>query len=536
LKPILIVIVSLFTCLAQSQLSLDWYKHSEELDFYNPKKSVYNFADSCIYTTGMFSGQFEMDATSIATNFPKAFFLMKTKSDGELVWLKKIAEANYQIESTYDIVINADNSGKIILGITSNGVLYHGIDSTKISANSVATGSVLFKMDTSGAELWHRKIFVSVFKSICVDDNNIIYSTGRTLNDDVFIMANASNNDSLWFKTAGSSGGEDIGENIVTDEQSLYVIGVIQPNNSVYFDSLHPTFVSPYFNGSFLAKYDLNGNVEWVRCFYAADFGEMVWIRSVSICDDKIILGGEFSGGVVKFFPPSTVLNSQNVSNVGSILLCYDFSGNKIWMKEHCKNFGGNCSIGKIVKENHRCWILTEYSGSISIDGGDTLSSLGNLDFCIDLIDLNGNSIWYQQIKGANSDGVTSFFHAGDDLILNISTKSTSLLFDNTTMNLSPVSDQMVLLRFNYETLGISENAENSFSVFPNPSSGSWSIRTTQDVFGSELQVFSISGELVYEQKLNSGKSHLVNTNLSSGAYLVRLAKWNEKPIRLMIK
>lgn len=536
MKLFLSILFLLAVTVLDAQLSLDWYKNSDECSVFNSKESIYNYNDSCIYTIGAFSGQFEFDGISISTIFPKAFFLMKTSKDGGIVWLKKIVEADYQIESTYDVAINADVTGKIVLGITSNGVLYHGVDSTRLSTNSSATGSVLFKMDTSGIELWHRKLFVSTLKSICMDQNNIIYSTGRSLNGDVFLMATAPDSDSLWSRFGGSSSGEDIGENVITDDDmNIYLTGVIQPNNSVYFDSFHPTFVSPYFNGSFLAKYDSNGNIQWVRCFYAPDFGEMVWIRSLSILEDKIMLGGEFSGGVVKFFPVSSILNSQNAMNTGSVLLCYDTSGNKIWAREHYNNFAGECSIGKIVNENNRFWILTEYTGSVSVDGGDTIIALGNSDLCMDIVDLNGNSVWYYQLGGSNFDGATSFFKIENDLVLNISTKSTSLQADNATMTLASVSNQMVLVRFNYETLGLSENTENDFSIFPNPTNGKWSIQAIKDLSGNTLQVFSVAGELIYEQVMSSGCIHQINEQFPSGIYLVRIAELSEKPFRLVI-
>lgn len=519
----------------KAQLAVEWYKNSEALSIYNPKKSVYNPIDSCIYTAGMYSGQFEMDGLSVSSTFPKAFFLMKTKQTGEIVWLKTVAENSYNVELSSNVSLSSDSLGKLLLGITFNGKLYHDVDSLVLPDDAFTTSSVLFKMNMTGDIEWYKQIFVSNLKAICTA-NNIIYTTGRNLNNDVFIMAHSFQGDSLWTRTGGSTSGDDIGENIITDETSIYVTGVIQPNNGVYFDTEHPTFVSPYFWGSFLAKYDIAGNIQWVRCFYAADFGEIAWIRAITVCDNKIILGGEFSGGLVKFFPSSMVLNSQNPSRLASFLLCYDTSGNKIWMKEHHNNYNGDCSIGKIINENNRCWVLTEFSGSVAVDNQDTISSLGNFDLNIDLIDLGGSSLWNNKLSGTNMDGATSFFKVENDLILNISTKSQSLLLDNTTMSLAPVSDQMVLVRFHVSTLGIPENKEDVFTVYPNPGRGSWNLGTSVDVSGEMLQVYNAFGQLIYQQVLGSGNTHLVNVELDPGIYFVKIAGMESEAKRLIIQ
>ncbi|MNY47518.1 hypothetical protein D3C86_1827950 [compost metagenome] len=102
-------------------------------------------------------------------------------------------------------------------------------------------------------------------------------------------------------------------------------------------------------------------------------------------------------------------------------------------------------------------------------------------------------------------------------------------------MNLAPVSDQMVLIRLNDETVGIPENKTEDFCIFPNPANGTWSIRSLHDVSGKNLQVFSISGELVYEQELANGNA-VLNTPLANGTYLVRIAGSDGKPVRLVIQ
>lgn len=537
LKTLLFTVAFIAAFSVKAQLSVDWYKHSEALDIYNPKKSVYNPIDSCIYTSGMFSGQFEFDGAMISSSFLKSFFLMKTKSNGELIWLKKVAENDYWVEMPSNVALTTDANGDLLLGITFNRKLFFGSDSIILPDDSFTTGGLLLKLDTSGTKLWHKQVFAYSIQAVASNGNNDVFLTGRTsVNDDTYLTAYSETGDSLWTRTGGSNSGSDEGKQIqIDDENNIYLLGFVDPNGGVYFDNIHPTFVTPYFWGSFLAKYNSTGQIQWLRCFYSSSFGNYVIGQSISIIGDRILVIGAFQGGIIKFYPSSATLNAANTALTGFIL-CYDSSGNLIWKKNphSIPNASGSIGIelGTIVNDNLVC--KGTFSGTVII-AGDTMSSVNN-DLFLEAYDTLGNSIWHKQIFGANMDGATSFFKAEDDLVLNVSTKSQSLLVDNSTMMLAPVSDQMVVVRFNYGTLGISEIAENGFSVSPNPNKGAWILQTNQDVFGKMLRVFTISGELVYEQVLSSGSIHQINTPLSAGIYLLQLPHLSIKPIRVIIK
>jgi hypothetical protein len=533
LKLAFIICSLFFAQLSSAQLSVDWYKNSEELDIYSSKKSVYNPVDSCIYTTGMFSGQFEMDGVSITTTFPKAFFLMKYRRDGELVWLKTIAENDYNVELTSNVSLSADSAGSLILGITFNRKLFHGSDSIILPDDLTTSGGALFKLDTSGNEIWSKQVYVANIQAIAINESHTIFFTGTNTLGDAYLTAYSETGDSLWTKTGGSNSGSDEGLALCFDSNgNIYLGGRVEPNAAVYFDSQHPVFVSPYFSGCFLAKYNVLGEIEWIRCFYTSNFPKYIFYRSICVQNGKVVVAGSFEGGIAKFYPPAPALSSSS-NLTTSFLICYDTTGALLWKKTPRKCLSGDEGLELGLFLNEGLIYSSSFSGSIVI-GGDTLSSASN-NLVIEAFDTLGNSIWHKQIFGANMDGATSFFKAEDDLVINISTKSTSLQIDNTTMALSPVSDQMVLVRFNVSTLGLDENETSYFSVFPNPTDGIWSLKTIHDVSGSNLQVFSISGELVYEQVLNPGNKQVVNTQLSSGVYLVRIAELSEKPIRLVI-
>jgi hypothetical protein len=69
---------------------------------------------------------------------------------------------------------------------------------------------------------------------------------------------------------------------------------------------------------------------------------------------------------------------------------------------------------------------------------------------------------------------------------------------------------------------GISANAESdlTFSIYPNPSNGGFSV--TSDVEITNLKIYSIVGELVYQENINS-RDVRYEGSLSSGVYFVHI-------------
>jgi hypothetical protein len=531
-------IVILFTSLLlvsnlQAQLSIDWYKNSDQLSVNNPKKSVYNPVDSCIYTAGLYSGQFEMDGLSVTSSYPKAFFLMKTKSNGETVWIKTIAENDYSVELSSNVAMSSGEDGSLLFGITFNRKLFFGSDSIVLPDDVFTTGGAIFKLDTSGNSLWSKQIFAYSIEGVAVNGNNDVLLTGRTVSDDAYLSAYSETGDSIWTRYGGSYSGYDEGITLCIDtNNNIYLGGRVEPNAAVYFDSEHPTFVSPYFKGCFLAKYDVAGNIKWIRCFYTSVFPKFIFYRSICVQGNKVIIAGGFDGGIVKFSPSTTALSSGSDLST-SFLICYDTTGTLLWKKTPHESLSGGTGLDLGESFNEMIVYKGTFSGSFVTDN-DTLLSVNN-DLFLEAFDTLGNSVWHKQINGANSDGATSFIKAGDDLVLNISTKSNTILVDNTTMTLAPVSDQMVLVRFNYQSLTLDQKETSDFGVFPNPNNGTWVFQSKVDVLGKTLQLFSVSGELVGKHLLQEHYSNSIESTLPSGIYFLSVLGETQVPIRIVI-
>ncbi|MFC2129295.1 Ig-like domain-containing protein [Bacteroidota bacterium] len=75
------------------------------------------------------------------------------------------------------------------------------------------------------------------------------------------------------------------------------------------------------------------------------------------------------------------------------------------------------------------------------------------------------------------------------------------------------------------DPVGISESSEANISIYPNPSTGVFTIANSE---GADVAVFSVTGQLVF-QKSYISNNELINANLTKGLYLVSVTKDDSK-------
>ena len=112
MKIIISIVFIFFTNVVFLQeLQLDWLLSSNHNDIYSSKKTAINNSDSCLYSIGIFNTQMSIEGNEITSNYPKSVFLLKNGKNGDVKWLKKIADINYEVELTSRSTIEIDNDG-----------------------------------------------------------------------------------------------------------------------------------------------------------------------------------------------------------------------------------------------------------------------------------------------------------------------------------------------------------------------------------------------------------------------------------------
>ena len=190
----------------------------------------------------------------------------------------------------------------------------------------------------------------------------------------------------LWIKTSGFASGQSQSTGItIGKDDYLYITGY-------YFDSLvlDKTILTSFGNEDvFLAKYDLNGNIQW-----AASGGGPGYNLTRSISADKIsgniYITGSFSG--------TAHFGGKEIKSVGGddiFFISYNPSGSVLW----AKNFGS-------VKDDAGFGITSSKSGDVALTGsfsdtadfgGKKLVAKGRTDIFIAKYNSQGDLRWAQQ-------------------------------------------------------------------------------------------------------------------------------------------
>lgn len=79
---------------------------------------------------------------------------------------------------------------------------------------------------------------------------------------------------------------------------------------------------------------------------------------------------------------------------------------------------------------------------------------------------------------------------------------------------------------FSFTTLdnvGVQENENGVISIYPMPCNGSFYV-AGNDLMGTQAQIFSLTGQLVYAMELNAN-NNAIETQLSAGHYVIRIMK-----------
>jgi hypothetical protein len=71
-------------------------------------------------------------------------------------------------------------------------------------------------------------------------------------------------------------------------------------------------------------------------------------------------------------------------------------------------------------------------------------------------------------------------------------------------------------------SLSASEFENNGFSFYPNPAKGSFNIKSNASNLATKIDVFDLTGKLLFSKKLDANPENSIDTNLlSKGMYLV---------------
>lgn len=267
-------------------------------------------------------------------------------------------------------------------------------------------------------------------------DSTNVSNTSSSGNTDGFLTKFDSNGMVVWTKSITGTSSESIAAIDVDLQGNIYVCGSFSSNpTTVGGLALTPLGVGELF----LAKYDTNGTVVWVKKFGGINSGT---VSAIDVSDwGKISILGSFNGGSITI--ESTVLTNTNSGYADVYVAQYDLDGNFLWSKKIGGMAAEEPQSIKIDNNGNTLASLNFSSQSILVDNL-TLTNSSNLqngfsyygDFAIIKYDTNGEVIWANRFGGNDSDTITSIsLDSSNSLFISGRFLSSNLNMGSTTLN-----------------------------------------------------------------------------------------------------
>ena len=280
--------------------------------------------------------------------------------------------------------------------------------------------------------------------AICTDINGNIYITGvaepnatfgpYTLYTgwaDIFIVKYDSNGNVIWAINEGSDIGQEGGYGICTDEfGNCYITGVFR--GSAYFGG--NSVVSNGGKDIFIAKYDTNGNVIWLRNAGGSedDYSNGISIDSIN----NIYITGSSRSDSLYF-------GIYMINGTGFFIAKYDNNGNCIWVKKGDSEYS-NEGLDIDVDESGNIYATGAFLDYIYFDTILVINPGGG--FCPFLVkyDNNGNLLWAKSpdpITYSRGNSISAF-HSGGCIITGYF--QSSIYFES--VNLTSYGDEDIFI------------------------------------------------------------------------------------------
>lgn len=462
-------------------------------------------------------------------------FLTKYDANGNVQWVRTaggtlgdyshgmcVDNANSAVYSTgeiegYGAVISFPGSAITLTCIGDNNIFLakYALDGNLLWARSA--GYVYSDKGLSVANDAAGNVFIcGYFTDSTKFNGTVIPGYGGR---DIYVAKYDASGTFQWIQKAGSPGRDEAKAVKCDAAGNVYICGMYS-NNALFGTQ---TFTCPpgYFE-SFLAKYDTNGNLQWVKKG-GGDFDDVAWGLTID-SQNKIYIAGEFIG--------YGVFGALNVTTAGAadiFVACYDANGTEQWIQR-----GGGTYPDRargIGTDGSNLFITGQY-GYTATFGTSTVVSPDSSDIFISAMDNAGTFLWTSVVTGT-ADAVEPLgYESGNGICAEASGNvyATGSILDGGSFGPHTVTGytrtDAFVTKLNATPAGIRENVRNqNISVYPNPAKGNFYVNINQDIkTSSEIMVYNSLGQMIERKNNKMGSS--VNIDLSSyseGVYFLEV-------------
>ncbi|MFY0674010.1 MAG: T9SS type A sorting domain-containing protein [Bacteroidia bacterium] len=353
-----------------------------------------------ILVAGYFTNRLDFDPsenTSYAysgTSNNASGFVAKYSNNGKFIWGINIG--GNSVDNATCLAISANNSIVVAGGYSDTVDFDLGAG---VNQQIAPSGQDIFvaKYDSLGKHLWAFSINASVSdyaQEVEVDKKGDIIVAGTFSNtadfdpssntqnltragrNDVFLAKYSSAGNYIWAKAIGGTGNEYAHGLEISNGRMIYLTGTFE--STVDFDPSSST-TSKTSNGRgdvFLAKYDTNGDFEWVSTFGSSN-NEVINDIELDKTGNAYLTGYIIS--TTDFDPSSSSANLTPVGSGDVYVAKYDSSGNYEWAKRMGNtNFDTGTALA-LDSFNH-IWAGGYFAGTVDFDPGSQTQNLSTPD------------------------------------------------------------------------------------------------------------------------------------------------------------
>jgi hypothetical protein len=367
--------------------------------------------DGNVYLTGRYEDPVTFGSTTLTHSGGDDIFVVKYNSSGEVQWAKRAGTPRGDAGTG----IAVDEQGNVYVTGYFSGFI--GFDSFTLSASTAPSASVFLsdifvvKYNSNGDVLWARKAGgndTDTGQGIAVDGNGNVFITGffndvatfgsvtltSTKESDIYLAKYSTAGDLQWAQKAGGLF-SDAGRSVAVDKNgSVFLTGTFHTLATIGGQSL----TSKGGTDTFLAKFDQNGALQWLRQAGGA-MDDAVGDVAVDDAGNAGMTGSFL--GVADI--AGTSLTSKGVSDI--FVATFDAAGTLKWTS----GVGGvNYDQGMRVRfgKNGNVYLAGMFRESVTV-GTQTFTTNTASDLLLVKYSPVGAVLWAKQDGGPNSETVS---------------------------------------------------------------------------------------------------------------------------------
>lgn len=494
--------------------------------------SIANDTQGNIYAAGFFTSPIMIFGSDTLTNTGLNMFLAKYDATGNIIWAKTSGGSNHN----YGNSVTTDNAGNVYVAgyFSSNTILFDTILLTRHDTTVIWANLFLVKYDSSGNVIWARNTTkgASTASAVTTDNLGNIFISGNcgadslvigpdTLfppsNYDRFVAKYDTAGNGLWVRGLYTGGGAiDVDAPFISADKygNLYITGNFHVNVCVIVST---NLVMQGDDDIYLAKFNSAGNLLWAK-----RYGESGEDKASSIASDtsgNIYITGYFTSNNIDF-------DSFTLPGIGytAFVVKLDAGGTAVWAEKFGRlDYPAPTKI--TADRNGDVYVTGQFSSPALVF--TSADSLVNEGLFLAKYDNNGNFKWARdavrtgiKINKATSVCADSF----GNLYIAGYFASDTLIFDATTL-LDSTSSFDILIAAISSLVSVEENnalAENTFSLFPNPSHGKFYILTNPNDQGTVV-IYDMIGKEIDYKIISPGIQQLDLSGQPKGIYFISI-------------